>query len=99
MAAVGPADRYHRVAEAADSRLERKLYGQVEVVGQQWLELIDHVPAVRFEGVGCVVVAVLEEDPDDRVGDPVEDQLHPWVPVHLAALSKASAECAVVALL
>ena len=69
------------------------------MVGEQRLELVDHVATVGLESVGRVVVPVVEQDPDPRVDDPVEDELQPWVVVRAAALAETRAEGAVVSLL
>src|SRR5207244_261538 len=92
VSAVGPGDRYDRIVEASHYRLQGKLDSKVEMVGEQRLNLIDDVPPIRLTRVGGVVVAVLKEDADPRIDDPIDDQLHPWVIDRAAALSESSAE-------
>ena len=78
---VSPRDRDHREAVPADDRLQRDLDREVEVVGEQRLDRLDHLAPVGLEGVRGVVEAVAEEHPDEPVGEPVEHQLHPRVVV------------------
>src|SRR5215213_1149899 len=74
-----PGDRHDPVAVSSHDRLQRDLNGQIEVVGEQGLDRVDHLPLVGLEGIGRVVVAVAEEHPDPPVDHPVEDQLEPRV--------------------
>jgi hypothetical protein len=84
---------------AAYDRLERDLHGQVEVVGEQGLDGLDHLPPVGLERVGGVVVVVAEERPDPPVDQAVEDQLDPRVVGHPVAAGEAGPEGAVKAVL
>src|SRR3954468_23503064 len=86
---IGPRDRQDRVGMAANDGLERQLDGQVEVVGEQRLDVLDHFAPVGLERVGRVVVAVPEEHADAGVDDPVDDELEPRVVHDLAAPDEA----------
>ena len=68
---------HHRVGVPPHDRLQRHLDGQVEVVGEQRLDVVDDLAAVGLEGVRRVVVAVTEEEPDAEVHEAVERQLEP----------------------
>src|SRR5690348_10720876 len=59
--AVGPGGGDDGVGVAADDRLEGELDGEVEVLGEERLDGLDHLAPVGLEGVGGVVVAVAEE--------------------------------------
>ncbi len=99
-AATVPGDRDDPVAVAPNDRLERNLDRQVEVVGEQGLDSLDHLPPVGLERVGGVVVVVAEERPDSPVDQAVDDQLEPagtCSPGH--ASGEAGAEGAVEAVL
>jgi hypothetical protein len=83
---------------AADDRLQRHLDGEVEVLGEERLDRLDHLAPVGLEGVGGVVVAVAEEEADELVGEAVEDVLEARVVVDAGAGHEAGAEGAVPAL-
>ena len=97
--AVAPRDRDHGEAVAADDRLQRQLHREVEVVGEQRLDGLDHLAAVGLEGVRRVVEAMAEQDADEPVREPVQHQLGQRVVDHRRLGQEARAEDAVVALL
>src|SRR4051812_11060236 len=97
--AVGPRDRDDGVGVAADHGLQWQLDGQVEVRRQQRPDVVDDLALVGLEGVGGVVVAVAEQQPDAQVDQPVERQLEGRVVVDLRAGHEPRPEGAVKALL
>ena len=58
---------------------------------------VDHGAAVGLEGVGRVVEAVAETDPNEQVCQPVHEELHARIVDDLAALDETGAEGAIVA--
>ena len=84
---------------AAYNRLEGYLNREVEVVGEQRLNLIDDVAPVGLERIRGVVISMLEEQPDTNVDNAVEDEFQAWIVDCLATATEARAERAVISVL
>ena len=66
-AAVAPGDGDHSEGKSSDDGFERELHCDVEVRREDRAYAIDHGSAVGFEGIGCVVETMIEENPHKRV--------------------------------
>src|ERR1051326_5001899 len=64
--------------------------------GDQRLAAIDHFATIRFEGVRGVVELDPKEDLEEKICEPVQEQLDLWIIDHPAAFNKAAAKHAVV---
>src|SRR5262249_4546681 len=79
--AIHPRDRSDRVGVSTHDRLQRNLDSQVELLRDQRLDVVNDFSTISLEGVGCIVVAVPEGEPNSQVDNAVHHELEPRITV------------------
>ncbi len=85
---IGPAYGDCLKGEATRNGFQRQLYREVEVVGKEGLNSDNHFPAVRFEGVGDIVVFQAEQEFDEPICQSVEYKFMAWIVVNGGTMDK-----------
>lgn len=96
-AAITPSDRYGGEAEAPDNGFQWEFDRDVEMRGEDRADAIDDFPAIGLEGVRCIIQAVAEEEPDEKICRSVQGELKGWVVDHTAVLDETAPKDALVA--
>ena len=97
-ATVFPGDGHHRPGEATHNRFERQFHREIEMRRDERTAAVNHLAAIRFEGIGRVVERDAEDGLDKKVRAAVYEQLDRRIISRPAAFDKPAAEHAIPAL-
>src|SRR5262245_7290721 len=92
---IHPANGDHSESVATRNGLQRHLYREIEMRGDQRLQPLDYFPAVEFKGVREIVEGDAEQGPNEPVGQAVQDQLVEGVVNHSTTTHEPRAKDAV----
>ena len=98
MAAVSPSDRDRDEAISSHNGLEREFYGDVEVRRENGPDAVDDRFAIGLESVGCIVEAMSEKNPDEKIRQAVHPEFETGIVDGAASFNESAAKDTVVAL-